>query len=95
MEAWEPAGKQLGDELKRRDAIVQFAYCPDGSGINGPDDAIFKFGPEWGLKTIRDAWVAEEIKVDVEPASRPALRSSELPGLYKSQLRWLSARSRR
>jgi hypothetical protein len=25
--------KQLADELKRRDAIVQFAYCPDGSGI--------------------------------------------------------------
>jgi hypothetical protein len=71
--------KQLAQELKRRGAIVHFAYCPNESGINGPDDAIFKFGPEWGLKTIRDVWVTEEIKVEVETASRPGLRSSELP----------------
>ena len=69
----------LAEELKRRGAIVRFAYCPIEPGINGPDDAISKFGPEWGLAQIKGA-IAVERPTEVRSKGLPIYDCAEFLG---------------
>src|SRR4029077_14664497 len=53
----------LAKELQRRGAIVHFAWCPNEAGLNGPDDCLGRFGPEWGLKEIETARLFKDARV--------------------------------
>jgi hypothetical protein len=48
------SGWGLARELRRRGAIVNFAFTPADVG-SGPDDAIFQLGPKWGTEQIQRA----------------------------------------
>ena len=50
----------FAENLKQRGAVVHFAMCPAGPGVNGPDDGIKRWGPEWGLDELHKAWTVQD-----------------------------------
>jgi hypothetical protein len=66
---------RLAQELTRRGAIVRFASCPDQPGISGPDDALARLGPEWGLKELNSTWETSESPVGRIPRTENAVQT--------------------